>query len=214
MGGLPALAQHIQIERFIYPAHDPSPALAHLKDLMRQRGATLIPATHGAQLTPSTRLLTPPGAHGNDASLLLSIHHAGLHALLLGDLEAAGERWLVAQHLGPVDLIKMPHHGSRTSSTPALLAATQPSVAVASAALHSRFGHPHPEVITRYQRAGALTLRTDLHGLVRADLLQTGSLRLHTQRPAGPIPLILPMIARELWKTCHISDGRAASTPH
>jgi competence protein ComEC len=214
MGGLTALAQHIPIKRFIYPADDPSPALRDLTALMAARGAALLPATADITLGPHLHLRRPPGAHGNDASLVLSARHGGLHALLAGDLEAAGERWLVGQGVDRADIIKMPHHGSRTSSTQPLIDAARPSVAVASAALHSRFGHPHPEVIDRYRRAGALTLRTDLHGLIRADLAPTGALRLYTQRPAGPIPLILPQIAHNLWKTCAAPDAHAAFKNH
>jgi len=62
--------------------------------------------------------------------------------------------------------LKVPHHGSRSSSTPALLARTAARVAIVSVGDHSRFGHPHPEIVARYQAAGVVLLRTDRDGAV------------------------------------------------
>jgi competence protein ComEC len=214
MGGLPAIAHHLPIRRFVYPGDDPSKPLLHLSLLMAERGATLVPAHRNMALSPHITLLKPPFGEGNDSSLILSIRHAGLHALLAGDLEAAGEHWLVGTHPGEVHVLKMPHHGSRTSSSQALIDATTPTVAIASSALHGRFEHPHPEVVRRYQRAGARTLGTDRHGLILADLSPDHTLRLFVQRPAGPIPLILPQIAHHLWKTCHVFASAEAHPPH
>ena len=64
----------------------------------------------------------------------------------------------------PAAVLKIPHHGSRSSSSPAFLAAVRPRVAMVSAGAHNPFGHPSPEVLERYRRAGALVLRTDLDG--------------------------------------------------
>ena len=61
----------------------------------------------------------------------------------------------------------MPHHGSRTSSRPRLVAAVRPRLALVSAGAHNPFGHPHPETLARYAAAGALVLRTDRDGTLR-----------------------------------------------
>ncbi|NCG19351.1 MAG: DNA internalization-related competence protein ComEC/Rec2 [Rhodobacterales bacterium] len=83
--------------------------------------------------------------------------------LFTGDLEREGEAALVAR-LSPVPVLKAPHHGSRTSSSEALLWAAMPKVAVVSAGRHNRFGHPHADVLDRYQRHGVPVYRTDLLG--------------------------------------------------
>ncbi len=87
----------------------------------------------------------------------------GRSLLLTGDIEAAQEAALV-QRLGPrlrSTTLLVPHHGSRTSSTPALLIAVQPELAVVQAAYRSRFGHPATEVLARYARYGVPVARSD-----------------------------------------------------
>ena len=64
------------------------------------------------------------------------------------------------------DVLLVPHHGSRTSSTAAFISAVSPRWAIVTAGYRSRFGHPHPEVLERYRAAGATVSRTDLDGAV------------------------------------------------
>jgi competence protein ComEC len=63
-----------------------------------------------------------------------------------------------------VDVLLVPHHGSRTSSTAAFIAAVAPKIAVYTAGYRNRFGHPRPDVVARYERAGARGYRTDRDG--------------------------------------------------
>ncbi|HEX6721400.1 MAG TPA: DNA internalization-related competence protein ComEC/Rec2, partial [Burkholderiaceae bacterium] len=98
--------------------------------------------------------------------VLRVIDAAGRSALLTGDIEAPQEAALVAR-LGPLlrsDLMLVPHHGSRTSSTDALLDAVRPSVALVQAGYRSRFGHPAPEVLARYRARGIMLVRSDRCG--------------------------------------------------
>jgi competence protein ComEC len=91
---------------------------------------------------------------------------AGASALLTGDIEAAQEAALV-QHSATAlrsTVVLVPHHGSRTSSTPAFIAAVQPQLAVVQAAYRSRFGHPAPDVVARWQSGAAQVVRTDSCG--------------------------------------------------
>jgi competence protein ComEC len=99
----------------------------------------------------------------NDDSVVLALRYGEIVLLLTGDVEAAGEAALDAPR---VFALKVAHHGSRSSSTPELLARTAPRIAVVSVGDHSRFGHPHPEIVARYQRAGVTLLRTDRDGAV------------------------------------------------
>ncbi len=92
----------------------------------------------------------------------------GSSVLLTGDIEAAQEAALVAAHAGTTalrsQLLLVPHHGSRTSSTAAFLDAVQPRLAVVQAAYRSRFGHPAPDVVARYETRGITVLRSDRCG--------------------------------------------------
>jgi len=63
-------------------------------------------------------------------------------------------------------IVKIPHHGSLTSSTPPFIAALQPTIAIASAGRANHFGHPVPEVLERYRAIGAEIFRTDQDGAV------------------------------------------------
>jgi competence protein ComEC len=92
-----------------------------------------------------------PAAQGksNAHSCVLRIEASGGSALLAGDIEAAQERDLLQRGIQPVDVLLVPHHGSKTSSTPAFLDAVRPRLALVQACYRNRFGHPAPEVAAR-----------------------------------------------------------------
>jgi len=103
----------------------------------------------------------------NGLSCVLRVQGSTTSALLTGDIEAAQEAALL-QRAGPGALastvLMVPHHGSRTSSTAAFVAAVAPGTAVVQAAYRSRFGHPAPEVVRRYTEQGIQLVRTDRCG--------------------------------------------------
>ncbi len=107
------------------------------------------------------------GASGNDRSCVLWITDGRYHALLPGDI-GAGAEMLVVRRLAArrvfLDLLVAPHHGSSTSSSPALIARLRGADVVISAGHLSRFGHPHPAVLERYRRAGARVWNTADNG--------------------------------------------------
>ena len=72
------------------------------------------------------------------------------------------------------DVLLAPHHGSRTSSTPAFLAAVNPGFVVVPVGYRNRFGHPRADVVERYAAAGAQVLRTDLDGAVAVRFSGSG----------------------------------------
>jgi competence protein ComEC len=106
----------------------------------------------------------------NDDSLVLELRWRDVSVLLTGDIGKAVERD-VASATPPARLrvIKVPHHGSLTSSTPAFLEGLSPRIAVASAGRANHFGHPVPEVLDRYRAVGAEVFRTDQDGAVMLD---------------------------------------------
>ncbi|MDR0565177.1 MAG: DNA internalization-related competence protein ComEC/Rec2 [Azoarcus sp.] len=118
-------------------------------------------------------LLAPPnlaeGRRDNDASCVLRVSTAGGKSLLLtGDIARRGEEELVRQYGSALQstAVIAAHHGSRSSSTPAFVDATNPGTVIFSAGYRNRYNHPHPQVQERWQSAGAKPLRTDLGGTV------------------------------------------------
>ena len=109
-----------------------------------------------------------PKLKTNDRGCVLKITSAHGSALLTADIEARSEAELVANQPGalPSDVMLVPHHGSKTSSTPAFIAAVHPKLAIATPGYRNRFGHPRPEIVARYQQQGARVMRSDYDGAV------------------------------------------------
>jgi competence protein ComEC len=86
---------------------------------------------------------------------------------------------VAAGSIQPTDVLKVAHHGSRTSTSPLFLSTVRPSFAVISSGAGNRYGHPSPEVLERLREAGARVLRTDVHGGV---IISTDGDRLEIRR--------------------------------
>ena len=190
VGGLAALAAAVPIRTVWITGDSPDePHWAALRDALAARGTRLeIPplgvARHAGAAT--LEVLAPRGADGhatadpltevNDNSLVVALAVAGRRVLFLGDLEAAGERALVDAGVDlTADVVKVAHHGSRTSSTDALIAATHARHAVLSLGARNRFGFPAPAVVARWEAAGVTLHRTD-RGAITVDLRDDGTL--------------------------------------
>ena len=103
----------------------------------------------------------------NNNSVVLRIQFGQRSLLLTGDVEKAAERSLVAsQQPLRADVVKVPHHGSKTSSTEPFVLATKPMFAIVSVGRNSMFGHPHKEVVDRWQANGATVLTTGHSGTI------------------------------------------------
>ncbi len=117
------------------------------------------------------RVLAPEGdyrpgkAPANNDSLVLRMSYGGTSALLEGDAEAPSEARMLAEGGLKSDLLKIGHHGSRTSTTPAFLAAVAPDWAAISVGRRNFYGHPRREVLEELEAAHAATYRTDMLGL-------------------------------------------------
>jgi len=128
-----------------------------------------------------------PGARsklsGNDASCVLQIS-AGSHRLLLtGDIERAAEEALLrSASLQGVDVVIVPHHGSRTSSSPSFVQALRPELAIISAGFGNRWGLPHVEVVDRWRASGAEVLTTAASGAISLRLCEQGGIEALTRQ--------------------------------
>jgi competence protein ComEC len=117
------------------------------------------------------QILHPPcqraGLTLNNASLVLRLSHGSIDVLFTGDIESEGETLLLSTRRDLAsEIVKVPHHGSRTSSSPAFVQSTAPRVAIASLGFQNRFRFPAPEVIRRYEQHGSRVLRTDEQGAI------------------------------------------------
>jgi competence protein ComEC len=115
----------------------------------------------------------------NNRSCVLRVSASRFSALLAGDIERGAEARLLEAHAPALkaDVLIAPHHGSKTSSTAEFVAAVSPKVVVFGAGWRSHYGHPRPEVVQRYEQAGARPLTTGVEGAVR----------IWTEEPGGEI---------------------------
>jgi competence protein ComEC len=127
------------------------------------------------------------GAHGgsdNHRSCVLAVEASGRRVLLAGDIDRRAEAGLRRLLDVPVDVLLVPHHGSRTSSSPGFVRRTRPYFAWVSAGLDNAYGHPHPEVVARYLEVGARVCVTGTDGALQ----WLSSRPRETTSGAGPLP--------------------------
>lgn len=125
------------------------------------------PRRFGRALVTALPPLEAPGGRRNDAALVLHIEMGLVSFLLASDIGAAREHELVASgtRLGST-VLKVAHHGSRSSTTLEFLRAVRPTVAAISVGARNPYGHPDPAVLARLAEAGAPIARTDRDGAV------------------------------------------------
>ena len=176
-GGLEFLAEHLGVTSFWFNAdkRSKSQRFKRLMTTLERNGVEIRPLCSGSQdqeiNSVRIQILHPPcsqtGLDTNDASLVLRLSHGEVDILFSGDVETAGERILLSTSAQLAsEILKVPHHGSRSSSTLPFLEAVSPQVAIASLGHHNRFRFPAPKVVDRYERQGVALLRTDQAGTI------------------------------------------------
>ncbi|WP_437278042.1 DNA internalization-related competence protein ComEC/Rec2 [Sorangium sp. So ce375] len=198
-GGLPATVEGVEVGELWDTgqgeAEGAGPVYRKLLSDLRRRG---VPIVRPASLCGRPRVLSGatievlapcpelhPDRGANDNSFILRISYGARSALLVGDAEHEAEDALVARYGAALraDLLKVGHHGSRTSTGAALLAAVDPSIAAVSCGVRNRFGHPSPEVLSRLSAGGVAIARTDRGG---ALTWETDGERVLWSRPGEP----------------------------
>lgn len=135
--------------------------------------------------------ILPVVENQNHESLVFELRMNGARFLFTGDADAEAEQQILTEQadhriaesykLRPLDVLKVGHHGSKTSTTEAWLRAWKPEAAVISAGVNNLYRHPHPDVVNRLQRHGALTFRTDQQGEVQMKVSREGKLDFRTK---------------------------------
>ena len=179
LGGLPLVLERIGARQFLDGgAEHPSPHYVHLVSVLARRGVVVREARAGRSidlgggavltlLAPPTPRLSGTRSDANANSIVARVVYGATSLLLLGDAEPETERWL----LGSVatlasDVVKVAHHGSGYSSTPAFVRRVAARLAVISVGAINDYQHPDPEVVRRWEQSGARVLRTDRDGEV------------------------------------------------
>lgn len=110
----------------------------------------------------------------NEHNTVYMIHYKGIKVMVTGDLLEEDELQMVEYYEGTdtlkCDVLKVAHHGSRTSSSEAFLDAVSPSVAVIQVGRNNFYGHPHAQTLERLEKRGIRVYRTDLNGAVGLDI--------------------------------------------
>jgi competence protein ComEC len=132
------------------------------------------------------RVLHPPAPDWerprvrNDDSIVLDVRYRDVSILLMGDVGAAVEREIIPLlQPAPIRILKVGHHGSRTSSSQEFLDALRPQMAIISSGRGNTFGHPAPEVLQRFDAIGATVYRTDRDGQITVGV-ERDSVRVKT----------------------------------
>lgn len=109
---------------------------------------------------------------GNNDSLVLYMSMNQFDALFTGDLEKVGEQIIVKEYpdLSKIDVLKAGHHGSKTSSSEEFIGKLQPSLTIFSAGENNRYGHPHQEVVERFDAYDLTTLTTSEVGTIEVTI--------------------------------------------
>ncbi|MBF2536640.1 DNA internalization-related competence protein ComEC/Rec2 [Listeria marthii] len=167
MEGLDDLAKNISIKELIFAQGAENKAIMkEALDAMPQVKQTIILAGANWQVGENRfecLYPTQAGVGGNDDSIVLKAILDNKVWLFTGDLEANGEQKLLDQPV-KADILKVGHHGSKTSTSKEFMQQVQPTFAIISCGVKNRFGHPHAETLKTLEAAETTILRTDLQG--------------------------------------------------
>lgn len=149
---------------------------ADFYDVLVKKGIPLIKVAQGEVLNfgdVKIEILYPPpndsadAVSDNNSSIVLRISYGTVRILMTGDVEKSGERELLqTPGLLRADVVKVAHHGSKTSSSEDFVNAAKPKLAVISVGTDSPYGHPKPEIVARWKNSEAKVMTTGENGTV------------------------------------------------
>lgn len=181
IGGMPFLLGHYPVRVFEEGTNHPdgNELIAQIDEALAAHGVEKreVRAGETIQLDKLTRLevLNPLDAIStsttadNNQGVVLRLTYGKFTALLMADAEQPVEERLVAQGIGPCDVLKVGHHGSKTSSIEPFIAAVRPAAGIISCGRKNRYGHPSPGVLARLEAYNVPIYRTDRNGAVLVE---------------------------------------------
>ncbi|TDF96773.1 ComEC/Rec2 family competence protein [Paenibacillus piri] len=207
IGGLQAVIEQIPVGRLLFNGtFKPGPGAEKLFQTALDKQVRLVKAHAGDTLQPDGATLlhilapAPPEDHAglrleknqNGESVVIYMEMSGTRWLFTGDMDQASENDVLTRleavnaaggtttTLPTIDVLKVAHHGSKTSTGVLWLDAWKPRMAVISAGVHNSYGHPNPLVLGRLEERNVSILRTDKHGEVQMKV-KGGNIRLRTK---------------------------------
>lgn len=193
VGGIPYVLQHYPVHRLVEGTdHPPDAELMKLIDQAAAEAAaqrlqvtttekrrdilnSVNAASAHGDAACTLEVLNPdagaahPAENNNDQSVVLRLRYGQFAMLLMGDASVAVERRLCSSGIGACDVLKVGHHGSRSSSCAEFLASVRPTAAVISCGRRNRYGHPNAEVLASLRAVGSQIYRTDRNGAVLVE---------------------------------------------
>lgn len=173
VGAIPAILPYFSFGAALVNRDVPEGVAQQILDDLRQRQVPVLTGRPGDRWEDQPGVqwtwLHPDaddGFSGNDASVVLQLTAYGKKILFTGDLEQDGENKLLRDVRSTIDVLKVGHHGSKTSTSLAFLQQLEPQIAVISAGRQNRYGHPHEEVLQRLADEQVQIYRTDQHGAI------------------------------------------------
>ena len=213
--GLETLVQYIEVGSVLHgPLLETSGDWLRLQERLSAFGIPMREVSSGEDLLGTIHLqrFAPVSSRHlseNDRSVALRIDGQMGSVLLTGDLEAFGEKRLSSMNPGQVDILKLGHHGSQTSTTNTLLKETLPSLSIASCGDRNRYGFPHRTILQRLQRAKIPVLSTAQHGLIRIILGMFSRFKQCVRVTTAPYQVMVSWISSLTW----VDQQRRRSQP-
>ncbi|HWT89431.1 MAG TPA: DNA internalization-related competence protein ComEC/Rec2 [Candidatus Angelobacter sp.] len=179
IGGLTAIIENFHVGALWIGREVETPILSQLEALARARGILIqheargqsfdLDGANGEILWPETDSGDITASAKNNDSLVMRLQFHGRSFFLPGDAETQAESAILSEHADrplDADVLKVGHHGSKNSTTPELLAAIRPKLAIISAGAENPYGHPSKELLNRLRDANVKVLRTDEYGAI------------------------------------------------
>ncbi|NVM22360.1 MAG: lamin tail domain-containing protein [Desulfobacterales bacterium] len=199
IGGLIAVLDTFEVEGiWLNGDTSTSNTYSDFMDKVNAEGAEVYKARRGQTITVGSlsfdvlHPVEPLVGNTNNNSIVLMLSYGEVDFLFTGDAEQEAEASILVQSVVPVpdiEILKVGHHGSRTSSSQAFLDIIQPEVAIYMAGIGNRYGHPHEETISALQDIGAEICGTDTHGTV---VVETDGQDYIVITTSAPVPTATP----------------------
>jgi len=175
VGGMIAVVQSLAVEKVYMPrVIHTTKIFEDLLETIKAKGLKINKAQAGVTVINQNGIkasfVAPCGSgyeRPNNYSAVLKVQYGSTAFLLTGDAESVSEQEMIASGANlKADVLKVGHHGSKSSTTQAFLSSVSPKYAVISCGAGNSYGHPHQEVLDRLKKAGVQTYRTDTQGTV------------------------------------------------
>lgn len=178
-GGLLDVVKRYKVGAFIYNGiGSNSENFKELARIIKERKVPVIVLSEGETIhyaSSTAEILSAHGKNSNEGALVMKFTGGGVTALFTGDIGKDTETWLAKNKNIQADVLKIPHHGSKFSSTEEFLASVHPKVAIIEVGKNT-YGHPTQIVLDRIKQTGAHLFRTDKDGTVQL-VIENGTIK-------------------------------------